>query len=751
MLSVYNMLLPSNGAPVTAPSLDMVLGCYYLTIPKPNAKGEGKAFSSADDAKLAYEAGVVQLGSEIKVRYDGQMLQTTVGRIIFNDALPPQMRFQNKTMNKSALRSLVSDCVRVLGHESTAAVLDNLKAMGFNYATKSGVSIAMSDIEEPPHKGEILREADQQVGVIEDQYSRGFITEDERYENVVQVWMQATDKILDDVSKSLDRYGPIYMMATSGAKGNISQIRQMAGMRGLMTDPSGKIIDFPIKASFREGLSPMEYFISTHGARKGLADTALRTSDSGYLTRRLVDVSQDVIVNEVDCGTTEGTWIAAAQSGGNLPPFSERMLGYMAASPVADPRTGEVICDRNQEIDEDRARRIVEAGIQKVYVRSPLNCRCRFGICQYCYGRDLATRGPANLGTAVGVIAAQSIGEPGTQLTLRTFHTGGVVGTDITTGLPRVEELFEARTPKGRSVLAGIDGIASVIDSEEGRIVKITNSTSFEEEYPVPEGVEVVVADGQVIEVGMLLYRPAAVEAGESQLPATLSDQDGVARVSGKARVETGVVRIVYEEKEEREYPIPAGARLTVQTGDTVQVGQQLTEGVINPHSILRIMGKEATQQYIIDEIQRVYCSQGVTIHDKHVATIVRQMLRRVEVISSGDTELLPGELVDRFDYEDVNARILAEGGEPATAQAILLGITRASLNKDSWLAAASFQETNRVLAAAALRGKIDKLRGLKENVILGKLIPSQEVSRVERPVEPPEQEEETTGLLAGA
>jgi len=752
MLSVFNMLLPSNGAPVTSPSLDMVLGCYYLTIPKPNARGEGRAFSSADDAKLAYEAGIVQLGSEIKVRYNGEMLQTTVGRIIFNDALPPQMRFQNKTMNKSALRSLVSDCVRVLGHEATAAVLDNLKQVGFNYATRSGVSIAMSDIEEPPHKSEILGEADQQVGVIEDQYSRGFITEDERYENVVQVWMQATDKILDDVSKSLDRYGPIYMMATSGAKGNISQIRQMAGMRGLMTDPSGKIIDFPIKASFREGLSPMEYFISTHGARKGLADTALRTSDSGYLTRRLVDVSQDVIVNEVDCGTTEGTWISAVQNGANLPPFSERMLGYLAAAPIADPRTGEVICDRNQEIDEERARRIVEAGIPKVYVRSPLNCRCRFGICQYCYGRDLATRGLAKIGTAVGVIAAQSIGEPGTQLTLRTFHTGGVVGTDITTGLPRVEELFEARTPKGRSVLAGIDGVASIIESEEGRIVKITNSTAFEEEYPVPEGVEVVVADGQVVEVGMLLFRPATTEPGETRLPATLSDQEGVARVSGKARVETGVIRIRYDEKEEREYPIPAGARLTVQTGDSVHLGQQLTEGVINPHSILRIMGKEATQQYIIDEIQRVYCSQGVTIHDKHVATIVRQMLRRVEVISSGDTELLPGELVDRFDYEDVNARVLAEGGEPATAQAILLGITRASLNKDSWLAAASFQETNRVLAAAALRGKIDKLRGLKENVILGKLIPSQEASRAEpRLVEPSEEEEETTGLLAEA
>ena len=749
MLSVYNMLLPSNGMPATAPSLDIVLGCYYLTSPKPTAKGKGKVFSSPDDAKLAYEVGIIDLGAEIRVRRQGQMVETTVGRIIFNDALPPQMQFQNKTMNKSSIRSLVSDCVRILGHEATAAVLDSLKQLGFDYATKSGVSIAMSDIEEPPNKGVILHEADEQVGVIQDQYERGFITEDERYENVVQVWMEATDKILEDVSSSLDRYGPIYMMATSGAKGNISQIRQMAGMRGLMTDPSGKIIDFPIKASFREGLTPMEYFISTHGARKGLADTALRTSDSGYLTRRLVDVSQDVIVTEVDCGTTEGTWIRAERSGGTLPPFSERMLGYLAASPVADPQSGEIIVDRNEEIDEDRARRIVEAGVDAVYVRSPLNCRCRFGICQYCYGRDLATRSLAKIGNAVGVIAAQSIGEPGTQLTLRTFHTGGVVGTDITTGLPRVEELFEARTPKGRSVLSGIDGTVDVLESDEGRVVRITNSASYEDEYPVPASAEVLVQDGQVVEVGTMLYRQAAV-AGESaaQVPAVIADQDGVARVSGRARVENGVVLVRYTETEEREYPIPAGARLTVQNGDKVSIGQQLTEGVINPHSILRIMGKEATQQYIIDEIQRVYGSQGVSIHDKHVATIVRQMLRRVEVLSSGDTELLPGELVDRFDYEDVNARYLAEGGEPATAQAILLGITRASLNKDSWLAAASFQETNRVLAAAALRGKVDRLRGLKENVILGKLIPSG-IPRTVPMLAAPVEEEEPMGLLS--
>lgn len=754
MLSVYNMLLPSNGMPVVAPSLDMVLGCYYLTLPRPHNKGEGKLFSSVDDAKLAYESGIIELGSDIEVRHEGQRLKTTVGRIIFNDALPPQMRFQNKTMNKSALRVLVSDCVRVLGHESTAAVLDNLKDLGFTYATKSGVSIAMSDIEEPPGKTEILREADQQVGVVESQYARGFITEDERYENVVQVWMEATDKILEDVSKSLDRYGPIYMMATSGAKGNISQIRQMAGMRGLMTDPSGKIIDFPIKASFREGLSPMEYFISTHGARKGLADTALRTSESGYLTRRLVDVAQDVIVTERDCGTTDGVWVTLEGSGGALPPFHERMLGYMAASPIVDPGTGEVIVSRNEEIDEEKTQRIVEAGIDRVQVRSPLNCRCRFGICQYCYGRDLATRSLVKMGSAVGVIAAQSIGEPGTQLTLRTFHTGGVVGRDITTGLPRVEELFEARTPKGRSVLSAIDGAVMVSESDEGRIVKISNSTSYDEEYPVPAGAEIVVQDGQVVEVGSLLFRPAVnteTEGKEIQAPTTaLSEQNGVARMSGRVRLDGDVVRVRVEEPEEREYPIPAGARLTVQTGDTVRTGQQLTEGVINPHSILRIMGKEETQQYIIDGIQEIYCSQGVTIHDKHIATIVRQTLRRVEVISSGDTELLPGELVDRFDYEDVNAKVLAEGGEPAAAQAVLLGITRASLNKDSWLSAASFQETNRVLAAAALRGKTDKLRGLKENVILGKLIPSEGIAKAEVKSEIPVLEEEPMGFLLG-
>ncbi len=400
MLSVYNMLLPSCGEPVMLPSLDMVLGCYYLTLTKAGARGEGKTFSDFDEAKLAYELGIIELGAEIEVRdidEQGKRVKTTVGRILFNDVLPPELRFYNNVVNKAALRSLVSNCIRLLGNEATAAVLDNLKQLGFEYATKSGISIALNDIEEPPGKTKLLKEADRQVKTAEDQFNRGFITEDERYESTVQIWMETSDKIAEDISQSLDRYGGVYMMATSGAKGNISQIAQMAGMRGLMTDPSGKIIDFPITASFRDGLSPMEYFISTHGARKGLADTALRTSDSGYLTRRLADVAQDNIVAEEDCGTTEGVWISGESKGGSLPPFQERVIGYLAASEIADPGTGEVIISRNEEIDEEKAGRIIEAGIDRVYVRSPLSCHARFGICQYCYGRDLSRRQLVNL------------------------------------------------------------------------------------------------------------------------------------------------------------------------------------------------------------------------------------------------------------------------------------------------------------------------------------------------------------------
>jgi DNA-directed RNA polymerase subunit beta' len=734
MLSPHNMLLPSCGEPVTTPTLDIVLGCYYLTTSKPGARGEGKFFGSFDEAKLAYELGIIELGAEIVVRdpsprSDGGRVNTTVGRILFNDALPPQLRFYNKIVDKASLRKLVSDCIRLLGNEGAAGVLDRLKQLGFDYATKSGISIAMDDIEESPDRFKLLKESDDQVSLIEDQFNHGLITEDERYENTVQVWMEATDKITEDISQSLDPYGSIYMMATSGAKGNISQIRQMAGLRGLMTDPSGRIIDFPIKSSLRDGLSPMEYFISTHGARKGLADTALRTSDSGYLTRRLVDIAQDVIVTETDCGTTEGIWISRETADGSLPPFEERITGYLAASKIVDPGTNAIIVDRDEEIHEDKVQQILQAGITRVYVRSPLTCHSRFGVCQNCYGRDLGKKQLVKLGTAVGVIAAQSIGEPGTQLTLRTFHTGGVVGIDITTGLPRVEELFEARTPSGNATISEIDGTVEVAHTDGESIVKITSSEFYLDEYPIPPGAELAVTNGQSVSAGTILF--SLPEKTEERLPAVShgeaeQSQPIVARVAGQVIAEGDHVYVKYEEREEREYTVPHGAYLLVQSGDKVQAGERLTRGPVDPHDILHIMGKDAVQQYLIDEIQKVYRSQGVTIHDKHIAVITRQMLSKVRIISSGDTKLLPGELVDRFDYEDINAKVLAEGGEPATAQAALLGITRASLSKNSWLAAASFQETGRVLVDAAIKGKLDRLRGLKENVILGKLIPAQ-------------------------
>ena len=764
MLSTRNMLLPSSGEPVMLPTLDMVLGCYYLTIIKPEAKGQGKTFGSFEEAKLAYEFGIVELGAEIEVRDNGDRMKTTVGRILFNDALPQQLRFHNKVVDKAATRFLISECIRVLGNDVTAVVLDKLKQLGFDYATKSGISISMSDIEEPPGKAAILEKADEAIRRLERQLDGGLITEDERYEKAVEIWMESTDNITDDIVQSLDRHGSIYMMATSGAKGNISQMRQMAGMRGLMTDPSGKIIDFPIRSSFKEGLSPMEYFISTHGARKGLADTALRTSNSGYLTRRLVDVAQDAIVTEEDCGTTDGVWISKEFSGGSLPPFGERMLGYLAASGVTDPHTGDVIVERNEEIDEGKARLIVASGIDRVYVRSPLVCQSRFGICQFCYGRDLARRALVKHGTAVGVIAAQSIGEPGTQLTLRTFHTGGVVGTDITSGLPRVEELFEARIPKSSAIVSDISGVADVIDQDGGTVVRVTSSESYLDEYVLPPGAEIAVDNGQSVSVGTVLFLPAASGDTGERLPQITEEQPVVARVAGQTVIEGGRFYIKYEEREQREYPIPLGTRLLVKSGDLVTVGRQLTEGVINPRDILHIMGKEATQQYLVDEIQKVYCSQGVKIHDKHVVVIVSQMLRKVKITSSGDTEVLPGELIDRLDYEDINGRVLAEGGDPATAQAVLLGITRASLSKESWLAAASFQETGRVLTDATTKGKTDMLRGLKENVLLGKLIPARvlaEEKTEHREAEelggPPEEEiglppvEESTELLGEA
>lgn len=738
MLSVKNMLLPSCGEPVMTPTLDMVLGCYYLTNIKQGAKGEGKRFKSLEDARLAYELGLIGFDAEIGVRVsngDGELLKTSAGRIIFNEVLPPEFRFRNQVMDKGALKRLVADCYRLLGHTSTANVLDNLKKLGFEYATKSGTTIAASDVEVPKSKAKFLEEGDERVAVIESQFNRGLITDDERYGKTIEVWIEVTDKITETISQSLDRYGGVYMMATSGAKGNISQIRQMAGMRGLMTDPAGRIIDFPIKSSFREGLSVMEYFMSTHGARKGLADTALRTSNAGYLTRRLVDVAQDVIISEEDCGSDDGVFLSdKKRDRGLLAPLADRLIGRLTAADVVDPKTGEIIVWRNEEIDEEKSKLIVDAGITSVHVRSPLGCHYRQGICQYCYGRDLARRGLVEIGTAVGIIAAQSIGEPGTQLTLRTFHTGGVVEADITSGLPRVEELFEARVPKGVAILSEVDGIAEVIDTEEARKIKITSSEFYRDEYVLPRGADIIVNNGDRVEAGtMLASVPSPKKSSRDKHPAKSEDQSCMARVSGVVAIEEGRVYIGYEEREEREYTVPLSSHIRVKSGDEVRAGTQLVDGAADPQDILRIMGREAVQRYLVEAVQNVYRSQGVNISDKHIEIIIRQMLRRVRVESPGDTELLAGDLIDRFDYESINAKVLAEGGEPATAQTVLLGITRASLSTNSWLAAASFQETTRVLTEAAIWGKTDRLVGLKENVIIGRLIPAQPLSLAEK------------------
>jgi len=739
MLSSENLLLPSNGEPTVAPTLDIVLGCYYLTLVKPGAKGEYRpgippqgVYGSFQEAKLAYDLGLVKLQAKIKVRdprTGGQLIDTTVGRIIFNEVLPQELALRNEVLDKKDLKDLVAECYRKLGMERTAEMVDAIKNVGFHYATQSGMTIAINDLKVPADKAKLLEEADARIAEVEQQYQMGLITEDERYDQAVAIWRQTTERVQAAIQDEMDRYGGVYLMAVSGAKGNISQLSQMAGMRGLMTDPAGRIIDLPIRSSFREGLTVLEYFISTHGARKGLADTALRTADSGYLTRRLIDVSQEVIILEDDCGTTAGSWLSEPSEKGVLESLRERIIGRWAASDLIDPQTGELIVGRNEEISEEVAERVEALGIQRVHVRSPLTCQAKRGLCAPCYGRNLARGKLVAVGEAVGIVAAQSIGEPGTQLTMRTFHTGGVAGLDITSGLPRVEELFEARVPKGGALISEIDGTAEIAREGATRRIKVVSSELYRDEYALPEGAEVVVEDEQWVERGTLLARlpqPVEVEEGQEVALPIAADADITARMAGRImRSRPDRLAILYEEREEREYIVPPTARIRVETGQYVHAGQQLTDGAVNPQDILRVQGPEAVQLYLVEEIQGVYRSQGVNINDKHIEVIVRQMLRRVQVDSPGDTALLPGELVDRFRFGEVNAKVLAEGGEPATAQPVLLGVTKASLNTDSFLAAASFQETTRILTEAAVNGSVDHLLGLKENVIIGKLIPA--------------------------
>ncbi len=715
MLSTRNLLSPAHGQPVVTPRQDMVLGCYYMTIAKRTGETP-RLFADFAEVRSAFDMDVVGLHTPVKTSWDGKVVETTVGRVLFNEVLPEDMRFQNKVMDRGAVRDLVSDVYRRHGPEVTAEVVDKIKSLGFSSATRAGTTIAVDDVAIPPEKATTLAETERRVGEVERQFRRGLITDEERYNTVVAYWTEATDKVMSAMMKNLDPFGSIYMMAMSGARGNPRQMGQIGGMRGLIADPQGRIIDLPIRSNFREGLTVLEYFISTHGGRKGLADTAIRTADSGYLTRRLVDVAQDVIVRLDDCGNEDGVWVEADEAGA-IVPFRDRVLGRLAAQDVADPNTHEVLVRRNEEITDERGASLVERKIARVRVRSPLSCQAKHGICRSCYGRNLATGRLVDIGEAVGIIAAQSIGEPGTQLTMRTFHTGGIAGEDITMGLPRVEELFEARVPKGLATISEIDGVAGVVRDPSGtRKIVVRNREIYEVPITLPDKYVLAVQDDDHVTPGQALAKPEKRTRGKT---------DFTSPVSGIVHAGDGKISISMEELEEREYVVPHQARLRVESGSPVSAGDHLTEGPANPQDILRISGREAVQRYLVNEVQKVYRSQGVTINDKHVEIIVRQMLRKVRIEEPGDTELLPMELFDRFEFEDLNGRTVAAGGEPATAQTVLLGVTKASLNTSSFLAAASFQETTRVLTEAAVMGQKDRLLGLKENVIIGKLIPA--------------------------
>ena len=676
MLSVNNLLKPQDGKPVTVPTQDMILGAYYLTVQIDGEKGEGMYFKDEDEALMAYQNGDVGLHSIVKIRRfktdpDGTVrhktIETTVGRLIYNQGIPQDLGFVDRTdpekefdleidflVMKKNLGKIVARVINVHGLSVAAEVLDYIKATGYKYSTRAAITVSVADVSVPPEKKEILADADKKVENILKSYSRGLLTEEDRYNEVIKVWEKATDDVTEAMKNNFDELNPIYMMAQSGARGNMNQLRQIAGMRGLMADTSGKAVEIPVKSCFREGLDTLEYFVSSHGARKGLTDTALRTADSGYLTRRLVDVSQDIVIREEDCGTKEGILVEDIKDGNQvLEKLEERLVGRYVVQDLKDPKTGELIVDTNTMITDKIASDIVDRGITQVYVRSVLGCKCKHGACRKCYGMGLATREKVNIGESVGIIAAQSIGEPGTQLTMRTFHSGGVAGGDITQGLPRVEELFEARNPKGLATITEISGKVSISDSKKRKEVTVTSKD------------------------------------------------------------------------DSKTYVVSFGSKLRVKDGDIVEAGDQLTEGSVNPNELLAIKGPEGVYRYIISEVQKVYRNQGVDINDKHIEVITRQMLRKVRVEDVGDSPFYVASLVDIVEFDNVNEKLIAEGKKPATGKRVLLGITKASLATESFLSAASFQETTKVLTDAAIKGKVDNLIGIKENVIIGKLIPA--------------------------
>ena len=686
---------------------------------------ERRVVVDMDEVEYLYRLGLVDLHTPILLGnvYDERGPQEepeicTVGRAIFNRILPDEMRFVQETLDKKSLQDLVASCHKMIGSEKTTEVVDAIKDYGFHYATISGTTIAVTDLKIPDERDDILQKAENVVTRAERDFRRGLMTEDERYQITVDEWNRAKDDLQERIQDSLDPYGPIAIMTKSGStKGGFGPITQLAGMRGLMADPSGRIIDLPIRSHFREGLNALEYFISTHGARKGLADTALRTADAGYLTRRLVDVAQDMIVNRWDCNTTRGLKIRRDDdiAGQNM---DERIVGRCSAEDIYDPESGDLIVARNEMIDEEIAGRIERSSLEEIEARSPLTCDLIHGVCALCYGRDLGTGDMVGIGAAVGIIAAQSIGEPGTQLTLRTFHSGGTAEVrDITSGLPRVEELFEARRkPKGESVISSIGGTLRLTERDDGaRIATITDSEVISRRQVIPDDWEIVAEDGRDIKEGAVIARNGA------------GDDETRAEMSGRVHIEDHVIYIRDELREEEELEIPANARLrkAIFDGATVAPGEQLTEGSKNPHQILRVQGAKATQLYLLGEIQDVYRSQGVNIADKHFETVIRKMMCKVQITRSGDSELLPGELIDQLKLLEINERLIAEDGEPCSGQPVLLGITKAALSTESYLSAASFQHTIKVLAGAAIEGQVDPLHGLKENVIIGKLIPA--------------------------
>ncbi len=731
MLASKNLLKPADGEPIIAPSKDMVLGVFYMTMMQArNHKGDGRAFSDIDEVDMAYQLAQVEVHTRIKIRmstwYDEnnnrlaeaetRILDTTVGRVLFNRILPEKVQFINRQLEKGGVKDLIAEVYELYGQDVTTETADAIKRIGFEYAMRSGTTIAVSDITIPPEKTEIIDQALKDVELVQRDFRRGLLTEQEQNERIIQTWQQTTNDVAKAVKSYLDPDGNLATMANSGAtKGGFGPISQLAGMRGLMADPSGRIIPMPIRSNFREGLTAQEYFISTHGARKGLADTALRTADAGYLTRRLVDIAQDIIINEHDCGTHLGILIrrkddVAGQS------MMSRLYGRLVAERVLDPNTGEVLAERDDALDHELSRKIAVAGVEEVKVRSALTCELTHGICAKCYGIDMARGTMVEMGSAVGIVAAQSIGEPGTQLTLRTFHTGGVAaGGDITTGLPRVEELFESRKmPKGEAVVAEIKGAVRIVQSDkyaDMRLVRVEHSEMIHDEFDVPEEWTIQVKDEDELKTGDVI--------------ATLDEATIGAEHPGKVRVEDRKVFVSHEQSEEVEHEIPTTLRLLVKEGDHVEEGQPLTEGSLNPHRVLRVQGREACQMYLLNEIQKVYRSQGQNIHDKHFEVIIRKMMSKVQVTRPGDTRYLPGDAVERLEIQKVNEQMLAEGKVPAKFHELLLGVTKASLSTDSFLSASSFQHTIKVLAGAAIGGTTDPLYGLKENVIIGKLIPA--------------------------